>query len=264
MHNSNPPTRLTRSQRASGLIATAIALIVILGTALIVSPVGAPLRSEVRTAALPYFGQSWRVFAPNILKADRALEVRVAWLDDNGELVKSGWVDLTQIEQRTAQGNPFPSRIQKLNSNASSTYLNRYRALDDEQQTRARDTFIEAHEGDYSAIPDERLIEELGTDDGDVIRFLRFDYMMMRYATVFTTAGFNEKIERVQWRIVRERPNDFTHRFDDEAQFTPSINTFGWRQSNVEINADVIDEYRSLIERVDAQGAFEEAAREGE
>lgn len=264
MQKKTPPPKLTKAQRASGIIATAIALIAILCTTLIVSPVGTPLRSEVRSVALPHFGQTWRVFAPNILKVDRTFEVRAAWYDDEGELVKSGWVNLTQIEQRTAEGNSFPSRIQKSNWNASNSYLNRYRKLDSDQQKRARDTFIRAVDGGFDAIPVEQLIEELGTDDGDVIRFLRFDYMMMRYSTLFATAGFDKPIERVQWRVTRHRPNDFTHRFDEEEQFRSSVTTFGWRQSIVERSPDVIDQYRALIERTDAQGAFEEAIRESE
>lgn len=264
MQKKTLPTQLTKAERASGIVVTAIALIAILCTSLIVSPVGTPLRSEVRSAAMPHFGQSWRVFAPNILKVDRELEIRVAWLGDNGELIKSGWVNLTQIEQRTAEGNPFPSRIQKPLGNATGTYLGRYQKLDDAQQKRARDTFIQARDGGFGAIAVEELIDDLGKDDGDVIRFLRFDYMMMRYSTLFATAGFNKTIERVQWRVNRQKPNDFTHRFDDEAQFKPSTTTFGWRQSIVDTEVGVLDAYRALIDRTDAQGAFEEAIRESE
>lgn len=258
------PPKLTTSQRATGIVATAIALVVILGTALIVSPVGTPLRSEVRSVALPYFGQTWRVFAPNILKVDRTLEFRVAWVDSDGNMVKSDWVNLTQIEQRNAEGNPFPSRMQKLTWNVSNTYLNRYRALDEEQRTRARDTFIQATDDGFEAIPVEELISDLGEDDGDVIRYLRMDYMVMRHVTLFATAGFNVDIERVQWRVVRDQPNDFTHRFDEEQQFEPSVTTFGWRQSTAAVDPDVVAEYRGLIERAHATYEFEEAAREAE
>lgn len=260
----NSPPKLSRSQRATGIVATAIALVVMLGTALIVSPVGTPLRSEVRSAALPYFGQSWRVFAPSIMKSDRTLEFRVGWLDDDGNMVKSGWVNFTQIEQRTAEGNPFPSRIQKPTWNTSGTYLSRYRALDEEQRARARDTFIETADGGFQAIPDAELISDLGEGDGDVIRYLRMDYMMMRNITIFATAGFDEEIERLQWRVVTNRPNDFTHRFDEDPQFRPSTTTFGWRQSTVGIEPDIVSQYRALIERSNATYEFQEARREAE
>ncbi|MGM7667897.1 DUF5819 family protein [Microbacterium sp. A93] len=255
---------MNMAQRVTGIVATIVVLIVAIGTILIVSPPGTPLRSEVRAVALPYFGQTWKIFAPSVMKANRSLEFRASWRDDDGDLVKSGWVSITQIEQRTVEGNPFPSRIQKPAWNAAGTFLERYNKLDADQRTRVRDTFIEVDGDDFRPIPTETLVEELGKDDGDVIRYLRMDYMMMRMATLFGTAGFNEKIERVQWRIVSERPNDFTHRFDEEAQFTPSITTFGWRESNVVTAPDVVADYRALIERTGATFEFKEAIREAE
>ncbi len=264
MHSKSSPPALSRSARVTGVIATLIVFVVVAGTALIFPPSGNPLRSAVQDVAFPYFSQNWRVFAPNILKSNRTVEIRAQWPDENGELVTSGWVSITDIEQRTVMGNAAPSRIEKNSWNASNTYLKRYFALDEEQRDRVRDTFIERYDGGFRPIPVEDLIADLGEDDGDVIRFLRVDYMLMRYATMYAAAGFGEDIERVQWRVVTERPNDFTHRFDDERQFTPTIRTFGWRQSNLTIEADVLKQYRAVIDRYGAISTFERAADEAE
>lgn len=64
----------------------------------------------------------------------------------------------------------------------------------------------------------------------------------------------------MQWRIVRDRPNDFTHRFEDERQFEPNVTTFGWRQSNLTIEPRIVDEYRAIINRYGGTLAFREAA----
>lgn len=264
MHSKPPPTVLSRSARVTGVIATLVVFMVIAGTALIFTPSGNPLRNAVQSVAFPYFSQNWRVFAPDILKTNRTLEIRAQWPDESGELVTSGWVSITDIEQRTVMGNVAPSRIEKNSWNASSTYLNRYFALEEEQRERARDTFIEAHDGGFRPIPNEDLVAEFGAGDGDVIRFLRVDYMLMRYATMYAAAGFGEDIQRVQWRVVTERPNDFTHRFDDEAQFTPTIRPFGWRQSNLSVDPDVLAQYRAVIKRYGADFTFERAADEAE
>lgn len=243
----------------TGIIATIVVAIVMVGTALVLAPAGTPLRSEVRAVAMPYFGQTWKVFAPNILKVDRTLEMRAQWRED-GELVTSGWVSITDIEQGGVGGNVAPSSIRKSTWNVSGTYLRRYQALDEAQRTRVRDTFIERVGDGFQAIPVEDLIADLGEDDGDVIRFLRMDYMLMRLTTLYGTAGFGQDIERVQWRVVRERPNDFTHRFDDEPQHDPVVSTFGWRQTTLDVEADIVRDYRRVIERFGATGLFEEAA----
>ncbi|MFT4258550.1 DUF5819 family protein [Microbacterium sp.] len=259
MTKTSPPP-LSRSRRVTGIVASAVVLVVMIMTVLIVSPAGTPLRSEVRAAALPYFGQNWRVFAPDILKVNRTLEIRAQWRDGNGDLVKSGWVPITEIEYRAVTGNPAPSRIQKSSMNATGTYLTRYSALDDAQRERVRDTFIERSGDGFQAIPVEDLVDELGAGDSDVVRFLRMDYMLMRYSTLYATAGFGQEIERVQWRVVREKPNDFWHRFDEVQQFDTSVTTFGWRQSTVRVDADDVAAYRGVIERLHAQTFFQEAA----
>lgn len=264
MAENAEPQHLTKGARTTGIIASIVLIIAMLSTVLIVSPSGTPLRSTVRSVALPYFGQTWRVFAPNIMKINREFEIRAQWRDENGVLVKSGWVSITDIEQRDVGGNLFPSNIRKASWNASGAYLQRYNKLDEEQRLRVRDTFIESVDGGFRPIDVEDLVAELGEGDGDVIRFLRMDYMMMRYATLYATAGFGEDIVRVQWRVVHEKPNDFAHRFEDDPQFDPTITTFGWRQSNVEIDPDIVDDYRNLIDRLGGEFDFEEAADEAQ
>lgn len=255
---------LTRSARVTASVVSAIIAIVMIGTVLMVMPAGTPLRSEVRAVAAPVFSQSWRVFAPNILKVDRTLEFRAQWRDEEGELVRSDWVSITDIESNQVKGNLAPSRVQKNSWNASNTLQQRYNALDEDQRKRVRDTFIQRAGDDFEPIPVEQLIEELGEGESAVIRYLRLDYMMMRYVTLYATAGFERDIERVQWRVVRERPNDFANRFSDESQFKPTITTYGWRQSNVRIDSEVIAEYRGLIERSGLEHVFRKAAADAE
>lgn len=241
-------------------MAAAIALVVMVATVLVVSPEGTPMRDQARSLLLPYFGQNWRVFAPNILKTNRTLEMRAQWRNADDDLVQSDWVSITDIELRAVTGHVTPSRIAKSSWNASSTYLQRYLALDESQRQHARGTFIEAHEGGFRPVADDQLIARLGQGDPDVIRFLRMDYMMMRYATMYATAGFGRPIERVQWRIVRERPNDFANRFVEAEQFATTTTTFGWRQTRVSVDPRLVDEYRALIQRYGAEWLFREAA----
>lgn len=257
-----PPQHV--QHKTTAVVATIIMLVVMLATILLIMPSGTPLKQQVQSVASPYFSQNWRVFAPNILKVNRKVEIRAQWRDDNNELIQSGWVSLSDIEEQTVSGNLAPSRIHKNAFNSSQTLLSRYNELDDEQKDRVRDTFIERSGDGFQPIPVDDLLAELGTDDSRVVRYLRSDYMYMRYATVYATAGFGENIERVQWRIIRERPNDFDNRHLDEQQYANTTTTFGWRQSNVVFSEDVQDEYVALIERTGTQHLFTKAADNAE
>lgn len=255
----------SRTRTVTGVIASLIMIVVMVSTVMILLPSGTPGRQPIASAASPYFSQNWRVFAPDILKVNRKVDIRAQWRDDSGELVHSDWVSLSDIEEQTVAGNFAPSRIHKNAFNSSQTLLSRYNDLETEQRERVRDTFIEATaDGGFQPIPVEDLIDDLGTGDSDVIRYLRLDYMYMRFATLYATAGFDDEIERVQWRITRERPNDFQNRFLDEAQYTDTVTTFGWRHSNVAMSEEVLDEYRKLIERTGMDHLFRKAAENAE
>lgn len=258
---SAEPSQAKPKHTTTAVVASVIMLIVMASTVLVLLPSGTPLREPVNSAVSPSFSQNWRVFAPNILKVNRNVEIRAQWRDDNNQLVQSDWVSLTEIEEQGVTGHFAPSRIHKNAFNSSQTLLSRYNDLDVEQKERVRDTFIEAtDDNEFRPIDVEELIDDLGAGDSDVIRYLRMDYMYMRFATLYATAGFDEDIERVQWRITRERPNDFQNRFSDEQQYSDSVTTFGWRHSNVEMPAEVLDEYRNLIERTGKEHLFRKAA----
>lgn len=251
---------LARSHRLTAIVTSAVMVVVMVGTVLLVIPSGIPLRSQVHSVGAPYFSQNWRVFAPNILKVNRKVEIKAQWRDDDDQLVKSDWVSLSDIEEQTVAGNVAPSRIHKNAFNSSQTLLRRYNALETEQRARVRDTYIERSSDGFQPIPVDDLIADLGENDSSVISYLRMDYMYMRYATLYATAGFQQDIERVQWRIIRERPNDFKNRHRDEAQYNDTITTFGWRYSNVRLDDHIVDDYAALIERSGSQHLFTKAA----
>jgi hypothetical protein len=213
-----------------------------------------PANAAVNDVFAPYFAQRWDVFAPNMQKVNTGLSIQVQWRDDSGQLVKSDWVDVTGMELETVGGNPFPSRIAKNTANAVSIYQDRFDQLTSAQQDRVTDTFIEATDSGFQPIPDDQLISDIedlgdgGNDDG-TIPFLRYDYMLTRFATAFGEAYFGEDVERVRWRIDYQRPNDFDHRNDSEQQFSPSETVFGWRQPAEQPSPQAVADFADVIQR---------------
>ncbi|MCS5734621.1 DUF5819 family protein [Herbiconiux daphne] len=246
----------TRTQKVAASVAVAVVAVYIFVTLVTVLP-SSPLRSSVVTATAPYFSQKWNVFAPSIMKTNTEFVIEAQWRGDGGELVKSDWVSVTGIEQQSVPGHAMPSRIQKSSWNAMLAYYGRYVALNEQQREVVRDTFIERDgEGGYRAKPPAPLIEQLeavdGTDaaaQGDIVRFLRYDYMLKEYATDFATAYFGKPIERVRWKLVRTRPNDFDHRFDEQQQFDPYTVTFGWRHVDDVVDPETLAVYDDMLKR---------------
>lgn len=211
-----------------------------------------PAKSWTTAAFAPYFSQRWNLFAPDLRKSNRALQVQVAWRED-GELVRSEWVDVTDIEYAAARGIPFPSRISTSSVSAAQAYVVRYSALSDQQRERVRKSFIVA-KADGTTGPIENLelidqIDDLGNSRSAVVRFMRYDYMLTRFAAAFGTAYFGHEVERVRWRMHVEYPNDFSHRFDPVPQREASETTFGWRQPAVDPSPEVVAIFADVIER---------------
>lgn len=223
-------------------------------TLLFVSPPG-PVKTafaDVTRTASPYFAQKWNVFAPNIAKSNAQLRIQAQWRDDDGRLVKSEWTSVTAVEFGAVSGSALPSRIQKLSWNALEAYLSRFRDLTTPQRAMVQDTFIERVDDGYRAIPSQQLMDRFASfaeNSGDTTDLLRYDYMVKEYATYFATAAFDNKIERIRWEIYRERPNDFDRRFDDAAQYEPTIIRFGWRQADDQIRADALATFDDVLAR---------------
>lgn len=247
--SSQPQSKRAQTAAAVGTLAV-VAGYVFVSSAFTLPPT--PAQAAVEEVFAPYFSQQWDVFAPRILRTNSFLEVQAQWRDEDGGLVHSDWVGVTDMELSAVQGEALPSRIAKSSTGAVSTYLDRYDALSEDQQTRVEDTFIRSDgEGGFEPIPDEELIDEvsaLGDDRDAVVKLVRYDYMLTRFADAFSEAHFGEEVERVRWRIRFERPNDFEERF--EPQIKPvSYLTLGWRQPSGDTTEAVAEVFDDVVGR---------------
>lgn len=59
----------------------------------------------------PEFEQNWKLFAPNPLQQNIAVEVRADVNKTDGSRVTTGWINLTAEDAAAIRGNPFPSHV---------------------------------------------------------------------------------------------------------------------------------------------------------
>ncbi|GAA2072439.1 hypothetical protein GCM10009840_01330 [Pseudolysinimonas kribbensis] len=207
----------------------------------------------LRSTASPYFTQSWNVFAPNILKTNIELEIAAQWRDGSGRLVKSGWFSATKLELADVAGQPSPSRAVKQSWNLIRAYNTRFLALDRDQQEVVLNTFIRRVGDDqYTERTDPQLtaqLNSLGHNPAAVRSLLQYDDVMVQYSTLLATAYFGRKAERVRWRIVYHRPNDFAHRASSARQFPAETRAFGWREADQKLDADSLAAFRDFVAR---------------
>ncbi|WP_327354790.1 DUF5819 family protein [Streptomyces sp. NBC_01304] len=61
----------------------------------------------------PEFEQNWKLFAPNPLQQNVAVQVRAQVRTDEGRIVTTGWYDLSAQDGRAIDGNLLPSHTQQ-------------------------------------------------------------------------------------------------------------------------------------------------------
>lgn len=81
----------------------------------------------------PEFEQNWKLFAPNPLQQNIAVQVRAEVQEKNGEVRTTGWYDLSAEDGRAIDGNLVPSHTQQ------------------NELRRAWDFFVATHDGNNRA-----------------------------------------------------------------------------------------------------------------
>lgn len=61
----------------------------------------------------PEFEQNWKLFAPNPLQQNIAVQVRAEVQEKNGEVRTTGWYDLSAEDGQALDGNPLPSHTEQ-------------------------------------------------------------------------------------------------------------------------------------------------------
>lgn len=234
--------------------ATLLVALYVLVSLIIVIPSKAPAPfSALESSATPMFSQSWRVFAPNIMKVNANLQAQAQWRDETGEIVTSEWVDITEIEQRSVAGSISPSRVSAATWNAASNYSSRYNRLNTEQREIIRGTFVQVDKaGNYSAKSTQSLVDQLsqhGTNSGQIRNILNYDALLTEFTGTFIETYLGHNVEWVKWRIHRSKPNEFQHRFEAKQQSTPTVVEFGWRQFDHTVAPEVSKVFQDLLTR---------------
>ncbi|MEV7613062.1 DUF5819 family protein [Streptomyces sp. NPDC089799] len=75
--------------------------------------VGQRHKATVDAWIYPEFEQNWKLFAPNPLQQNIAVQVRAQVRTADGKRVTTGWRDLSAEDGAAIRGNPFPSHVQQ-------------------------------------------------------------------------------------------------------------------------------------------------------
>jgi hypothetical protein len=232
----------------------------LLASFLWIAPYSATARSVVpgnllSQYMLPFFGQSWSVFAPEPINGDYTLKVRATVRDDEGERTTK-WVDATQVELSMVQYNLFPPRAGIQSSEVASTFKDTWDALSADHRVIVGLNYYKGE--DWVERLDEKLRSygEEGTEGSgvDVVApYLAAERMTLAYATQVAEAMWGDAVDTVQFEVYRQNIVPFEDRHNPDAERPPKqIAEVGWRAPIVlpgQSTSAFSDVFRSAYER---------------
>ncbi|WP_416970288.1 DUF5819 family protein [Streptomyces sp. 4F14] len=120
---SSPPTRLAalslRTQIAVAAVVALVAAVALVHVGMVflhVAPSNTVSKQHARAIddwVYPEFEQNWKLFAPNPLQQDIAVQVRAEVRSSDGGYRTTGWYDLSAADGRAIDGNLLPSHTQQ-------------------------------------------------------------------------------------------------------------------------------------------------------
>lgn len=181
----------------------------------------------------PFFGQSWRLFAPNPVDEDKSLLVQGAYVGEDGKLRATPWVNWTTVEQDVIEHRLIGGR---------SGYITTkfYGALDEEfQELESPDQKALSARTSPLAPPTWDVLRDYlaqaGPDEDDLADYLRYDHAATRLATDVIAARWpSSDITAVRYAL-REHgvvPYDARHGTKterQEARPAATVRIGGWR-----------------------------------
>ncbi|MCQ9367250.1 DUF5819 family protein [Brevibacterium sp. 50QC2O2] len=194
---------------------------------------------------LPFFGQSWSVFAPEPINGDYHFNVRAIVPGADGKDTTTGWVSATDVEISMIRYNLAPPRAGIQSNELASAYKDSFDGLTDREKAIVRGDFTASNwevglEAALAAKPGAAPAADSGKSTRQSPAAKRTElaaqeHRSTAYATQVARAIWGEDVKRVQYRVSRQNVVPFEKRHDPDAKRPdPVVVLPGWRAPVVE------------------------------
>jgi Family of unknown function (DUF5819) len=179
----------------------------------------------------PFFGQNWRLFAPNPIDEDRNLLVQGAYIDGDGDVQTTPWVDWTSVEQDVIEHRLVGGRAGYITTKMFGALGEEFGEMQPAQRSLAQRSSALTPPS-WNVLRDS--LTRAGTDVGNVDDYLRYDRAVARLATSVIVARSSREIIAVRYAL-REQdvvPYDARHGDSAERQAArpeATVRVSGWR-----------------------------------
>jgi hypothetical protein len=167
---------------------------------------------------IPWYGQSWSVFAPEPINGDYRFKVRALVANEDGSTRETEWISASDVEMSMSRHNLFPPRASALGTHQASLLKGAYDRLSPAQRATAALNYFE---GDAWLGRMQNAMNEQGDDQGLVVAYIVQERYSDAYATQVARAVWGDSVIRVQFQVLRQNIIPFAQRNNPDAVRPP-------------------------------------------
>jgi uncharacterized protein DUF5819 len=178
---------------------------------------------------IPFFGQSWSVFAPAPINGDLILKIR-AVVEKDGKVTTTKWIDATEAELSMSHHNLFPPRAANLAAQQAMEYKNAYAALTPSQKKVVGygyykgEDWLKRFEASITGI----------ANSPQAKTFIQKERHTVAYSTQAARAIWGDGVKHVQFQVSRQNVVPFAERNNPDAKMPEAqVVNSGWRGTHV-------------------------------
>jgi hypothetical protein len=178
---------------------------------------------------LPWFGQSWSVFAPAPINGDYRLQVRAVLADRSGGEVATKWISATDAEHTLSMHNLFPPRAANLAVHQASNLKGAWDALTAEQK---KITELNYFKNDDWLGRMQVALNDVNkhANEAAVVNYIVQERYTDAYAVQVARAVWGDSVVRVQFQAQRQNIIPFVERHNPDVKLPPlQFAPTGWR-----------------------------------
>lgn len=181
----------------------------------------------------PFFGQSWRLFAPDPIDEDMSLLVQGAYVDGGGNLRATPWVNWTRVEQDVIEHRLIGGRAGYITTKFYPKLDEEFQELESPEQKALSARTSPLAPPSWDVLRD--YLARIGPDEDDLADYMRFDQAATRLATDVVNARWPSRdVTAVRYALHEQGvvPYDARHGSKAERQAArpePTMRIGGWR-----------------------------------
>jgi len=164
----------------------------------------------------PFFGQSWRLFAPNPIDEDKTLLVQGAYVDEAGELQTTQWINWTKVEQDVIEHRLVGGRAGYISTKFYPSLDEEFQELENPEQKVLSERTSPLDPPSWSAL--RNYLARIGPDEDDLADYLRFDRAAARLASDVVAARTPYELTAVRYALREHGVVPYDARHLDEAE----------------------------------------------